>query len=785
MPTLLSPAASTCGCRCSARRRGSGAVAGSLATGRALVSVARGRRRWWRRGAGRGRRRRRGRGGGAWPRCCSWPPRLAPSPRSGRTRSRTTRSPTSPPTAPRSRRSARSPPTRTSSPVARVVRRTTRWSGGSPVHQVTGRGRTLDLVAPVLVLGDADDARVPLGATVRLHGRLLPADDRDLAASAPAARRARGRRAARAVVAGCRRGPAGAPRLGGAPTRRPAGAGAGAGRRRRRRRSTRASRTRLPDDRADPPARGLRHQPDPGGRVPAGPGPLVPGARALAVRRGRGRDRRLRAARPHRAERAAGGGDGHGRPGRARHRRPAPGPARPRGRGRRPAAARPGAGGLGRLRAVRRWPPPASCCSPRPGATRWRAGCRAGWPRRSRCPAAAQLACTPVVAAISGQVSLVAVVANLLVAPGGRAGDRARAGGRGARAGRGRRSGGCAGRSRRGASPGSSRSPSTARRCRRRRSAGGPVPAALAVLTVLTVLVAVLAAAAAAPAGRPGSGAALLLVVAVLVRPPTSAGRPTAGCSSPATSVRVTRWCSTPGRAGRRRRRRTRPRGGGPLPGPARRRHGAAARAHPLPRRPRRRARRRARRPRGRRGRDHPAARPAGRGARGRRRRRRTRGCAAAPAPYARRPRSARSPCRCSGRRPTRRPRGPATARPPTTRAWCCSCEVAGLRILLTGDVEPEGQAALARLLPGPAGRRAQGAAPRQRPPGRALAALPRPGGGPGLGGRRQRLRPPGARGAATARAGRRRRAAAPTRTATSRSWPPTAGCGSVTAAGP
>jgi competence protein ComEC len=50
------------------------------------------------------------------------------------------------------------------------------------LRQVTGRGRTLDLVAPVLVLGDADDARVPLGATVRLHGRLLEADDRDLAA---------------------------------------------------------------------------------------------------------------------------------------------------------------------------------------------------------------------------------------------------------------------------------------------------------------------------------------------------------------------------------------------------------------------------------------------------------------------------------------------------------------------------------------------------------------------------------------------------------------------------
>ena len=50
------------------------------------------------------------------------------------------------------------------------------------VRQVTGRGRTLDLVAPVLVMGDADDPRVPLGATVRLHGRLLSALDRDLAA---------------------------------------------------------------------------------------------------------------------------------------------------------------------------------------------------------------------------------------------------------------------------------------------------------------------------------------------------------------------------------------------------------------------------------------------------------------------------------------------------------------------------------------------------------------------------------------------------------------------------
>jgi competence protein ComEC len=50
------------------------------------------------------------------------------------------------------------------------------------VHRITGRGRTLDLVTPVLVLGRGDDARVPLGATVLLHGTLVAADDRDVAA---------------------------------------------------------------------------------------------------------------------------------------------------------------------------------------------------------------------------------------------------------------------------------------------------------------------------------------------------------------------------------------------------------------------------------------------------------------------------------------------------------------------------------------------------------------------------------------------------------------------------
>ena len=87
-------------------------------------------------------------------------------------------------------------------------------------------------------------------------------------------------------------------------------------------------------------------------------------------------------------------------------------------------------------------------------------------------PAAAQLACTPVVAAISGQVSLVAVAANLAVAPWS-----------------GRppcsvwradwwawschRSVGCSAPAPAGASPGSRRSPSGAPTCRRRRWVGG------------------------------------------------------------------------------------------------------------------------------------------------------------------------------------------------------------------------------------------------------------------------------------------------------------------------
>ena len=48
------------------------------------------------------------------------------------------------------------------------------------VQVVVGRGRTVELSAPVLVVGETG-TRAPLGATVRLRGRLVPADGRDLA----------------------------------------------------------------------------------------------------------------------------------------------------------------------------------------------------------------------------------------------------------------------------------------------------------------------------------------------------------------------------------------------------------------------------------------------------------------------------------------------------------------------------------------------------------------------------------------------------------------------------
>ena len=50
---------------------------------------------------------------------------------------------------------------------------------------------------------------------------------------------------------------------------------------------------------------------------------------------------------------------------------------------------------------------------------------------------------------------------------------------------------------------------------------------------------------------------------------------------------------------------------------------------------------------------------------------------------------------------PGRPPAGRGDGSPPTTPAWCCSSRWRGVRLLLTGDVEPDAQAALARRLAG------------------------------------------------------------------------------------
>ena len=256
--------------------------------------------------------------------------------------------------------------------------------------------------------------------------------------------------------------------------REPAGAGAGPGRRRRRGDAAEAL---VEDFRTT----GLTHLTAVSGtNLTLVVGFLLVVARWVGVRGrwlgvvGARGDRRLRAAGSHRAQRAAGRRDGHRRPGRPRARRLAPRRARPR-RGRRRAAARRSRAGDSRPASrCRCWRPPGSCWWRRRGGTRWRGGCRAGWPRRSPCRRRPSCACTPLVAAISGQVSLVAVVANLVVAPvvgpatvlgllGGVVG-----------AGLGRRSAGWSARWRPGAWPGSSPSPSTAPPCPARRWTGGP-----------------------------------------------------------------------------------------------------------------------------------------------------------------------------------------------------------------------------------------------------------------------------------------------------------------------
>ena len=168
------------------------------------------------------------------------------------------------------------------------------------------------------------------------------------------------------------------------------------------------------------------------------------------------------------------------------------------------------------------WPPAGSCSSPRPGATRWRAGCRAGSRRRSRCRwpprwrarrwwrrspgrsawsrCGANLLAAPAVAPAT-VLGLAGGLLGLVWAPLGR---------------RGRRAGGLVGRA------GSSRSPSTAPTCPPRRWTWGTGPPRCSLLTGLCLVLVAAAPRAAGLAGRPRSACSGLLVAAVLVRPPTS-----------------------------------------------------------------------------------------------------------------------------------------------------------------------------------------------------------------------------------------------------------------------
>ena len=191
------------------------------------------------------------------------------------------------------------------------------------VRSITGRGLTHELSTPVLVIGDGDWADAELGAVVRTSGRLADADDGDLAGLLVSARSPRTGGPAGRVVARSSRGALGDPAGGRAPPLRPARPGACA-RGRRRRRSVVEPRGGLPDHRADPPDRCLGHQPDPRGGLPAGAGPVVPGARPVALRRRRGGHRRVRPPGSHRAERAASGGDGVGGTARPGWQRPQP-----------------------------------------------------------------------------------------------------------------------------------------------------------------------------------------------------------------------------------------------------------------------------------------------------------------------------------------------------------------------------------------------------------------------------------------------------------------------------
>ena len=449
----------------------------------------------------------------------------------------------------------------------RVRRR--RRAPGARSREVTGRGATHELRAPVLVLAGESWPDVPLGAGCGSPAARRPEPDDDTAGGRASsasgdpevvARPDVWWRAAGAVRASLRD-------VGRPPPDEPAGAGAGAGRRRRRGARRRARRG-LPDHRAHPPARGLGHQPDPGRRASCwcsagGAGSAAAGTTSSA-------------------RSASSGSCCSPAPSRAWCAPPRWGRSRCSGWASTAAAAGPRALGVavvalllldpglavsvGFALSVRR-DRRASCCS-RPGL---RDALRRWLPRwvaeAVAVPLAAQLACTPLVAAISGQVSLVAVGANLAVAPAvGPATVLGLAGGLvGLVCGPGRA--GCSARSPAGASPGSS---TVAERGAALPAAGGRAggPASWPLVAADRCSWSRSRWRCRGCCGGPVGGLGLLLPcssVAVLVRPPTP-GWPPAGLGAGRLRRRPGRRAGAARRAGRggRRRRRTRPAAGRP-----------------------------------------------------------------------------------------------------------------------------------------------------------------------------------------------------------------------------
>ena len=441
------------------------------------------------------------------------------------------------------------------------------------------------------------------GQEVTADGLLAPAGRRDLTVAVLRVRGSATRGDAAVVVA--ERGGRAPHRASGGRRCSPARAGGAAARARgrRHRRAHHGGRGRLPDRGAHPPARGLRGQPRHRGRRGARAAAAAAGRSAARRRAERGHDRGVRGAGQTVAERAAGRRDGGCRAARAGA---GPRPLRAARRWRRPCwcccsstrrwRSTPGS-------RCRCWPPRRWCCSRPVGPTRCAAeGCRRWAAEALAVPAAAFLVTAPLVAGLSGAVSPVAVLANLLAVPAvapatvlGVLAARALAAGdavaRGVRLG-GRAGGGVAGGGGRPGGGGAGGGAAVAGRGPRR---GCCSRCSCSVLLGL---------------GRSPRWRAVLVAVAARARrswwcPPGScrrAGRPPDGPWWPATSGRAMPSCwRRAARVGGAGRRRAGGRAGRRVPRPARGAGAGPGRAQPPARRPRRWPGRRAARPPGRR----------------------------------------------------------------------------------------------------------------------------------------------------------------------------------------